>query len=129
MNNDGLEMMVNKFTGNQPTVVFFWPKDLAQIDFVHDRLNQLEKQYPQIRFLGIDRNKSDEEWREFVKNKRLTKNNQFKLVKNSENNDLFDDGMALTILVNKKGTIQNGYLFFNDQYLSNYLKNLINSNL
>jgi len=129
MNNDGLEMMVNKFTGNQPTVVFFWPKDLAQIDFVHDRLNQLEKQYPQIRFLGIDRNKSDEEWREFVKNKRLTKNNQFKLVKNSENNDLFDDEMALTILVNKKGTIQNGYLFFNDQYLSNYLKNLINSNL
>lgn len=129
MNSDGLEMILNKFTGDQPIVVFFWPKDLAQIDLVHHRLNQLEKQYPQIRFLGIDRNKGDEEWREFVKNKRLSKSNQFKLAKNSENNNLFDDEMALTILVNKKGTIENGYLFFNDQYLSNYLKNLINSNL
>lgn len=128
-NSDGTEIMVNKFAKNQPTVVFFWPKDVAQIELVHDRLNQLEKQYPEIRFLGIDRNKSNEEWTEFVKKKKLRKDNQFILSKNSENYSLFDDEMALTILVNKKGTIQNGYLFFNDQYLSNYLKNLINSNL
>ena len=128
-NSDGSEIMVNNFAKNQPTVVFFWPKDVAQIEQVHERLNQLEKQYPEIRFLGIDRNKSLEEWTEFVKKKKLRKDNQFKLSENSENYSLFDDEMALTILVNKKGTIQNGYLFFNDQYLSNYLKNLINSNL
>lgn len=128
-NTDGNELVVNKFGENQFIAIFFWPKDIKNTEKITKQLNYLEKKFPEILFLGIEKNKSHEEWSSFITSNKLSKNNQFKLSKNCENYDLFDDEMALTILVNKHGNIQNGYLFFNDRAIDNHLKNLINSNL
>ena len=75
-------------------------------------------------FIGIERNKSEQDWKKFVTNKKLAKNKQFRITKNSDQYSWFEGDMARTIIVNSKGEVENGYIFFQDSNLSYYLKNI-----
>ena len=83
-----------------------------------------QKKYPDVLFIGIDRTKDHEEWREFIASKKLTAENQFKITRDSECYSWFEGDMARSILVNKDGKVENPYLFFTDKYFDMYLEDL-----
>jgi len=73
---------------NTNAVIYFWPTELGRIELLNEKLHYLEKHHPEVVFIGIERNKTDKEWKEFISSKKLSKNNQFKLAKDSESYEL-----------------------------------------
>ncbi len=124
INSNGNEVTINKITKNNAAVIYFWPKNLSQIEMLNKKLVVLEKKYPKVLFIGIERNKSNKTWSKFIASKNLPKGNQFNISKSSECYTWFEGDMARTIIINDKGNIQNGYLFFNDKSFEKHLKKL-----
>jgi hypothetical protein len=124
VNFDNSEIEINSLMENANSVIYFWPTDLAGIEKLNEKLHYLEKKHPDILFIGIERNKSEQDWKKFVTSKKLAKNKQFRMAKNSDQYSWFEGEMARTIIVNSKGQVENGYMFFLDSKLSYYLKNI-----
>ena len=124
VNFDNSEIEINSLMENANTVIYFWPTDLGAIELLNEKLNYLEKKHPDVLFIGIERNKSEQDWKKFVANKKLAKNKQFRITKNSDQYSWFEGDMARTIIVNSKGEVENGYVFFQDSNLSYYLKSI-----
>lgn len=123
-NLDNSEVEINVLIKNSNAVIYFWPTELGRIELLNEKLNYLEKHHPEVVFIGIERNKSDKEWKEFVASKKLAREKQFKLAKNSESYSWYEGDMARTIIVNNQGKVENGYVFFLDSNLNYYLKNI-----
>jgi peroxiredoxin len=123
-NYDHSEVEVNQLIKNSNAVIYFWPKDLGRIEMLNDKLNYLKKHHPDVVFIGIERNKTDDEWRAFVSSKKLPKEHQFLLAKNSETYAWYEGDMERTIIVNNEGKVENGFMFFLDSNLNYYLKNI-----
>ena len=105
-------------------MIYFWPTELGRIELLKEKLHYLEKHHPEVVFIGIERNKTDEEWKKFVSSKKLPEGSQFKLAKDSESYDWYEGDMARTIIVNNEGKVENGYVFFLDSNLNYYLKSI-----
>lgn len=121
---DNSEVEINKLIKNSNAVIYFWPTELGRIELLKEKLHYLEKHHPEVVFIGIERNKTDEEWKEFLSTKKLPEGRQFKLAKDSESYDWYEGDMARTIIVNNEGKVENGYVFFLDSNLNYYLKNI-----
>jgi peroxiredoxin len=124
INVNGEEVNINNLTKDNDVVIYFWPKHLGYADMLQEKLTSLQDKYPDVLFIGIERDKSNEEWIKFIKSKKLSKDNQFMLSKNSESYAYFEGDMARTIIVKSNGNIHNGYLFFNDKNFDEQLKKL-----
>ena len=120
----GQEVMVNRLAQNNTSVIYFWPTDMMQVEMVNEKLDKLQKKFPEILFIGIERSKDQEEWKKFITSKNLIAENQFKIDKNSECYSWFEGDMARSIIVNKDGKIQNSYLFFTDKFFDLHLEEL-----
>jgi peroxiredoxin len=118
------EVEINSLMKNTSTVIYFWPNDLGSIELLNEKLHYLEEKHPDILFIGIERNKSEKDWKKFVQHKKLTESRQFRLAKDAENYSWFEGDMPRTIIINSKGTVENGYVFFMDSNLNYYLKNI-----
>ena len=121
---DDSEVEINGLIKNSGTVIYFWPEDITHVELLTSKLKYLEKKHPNIVFIGIERSKSPEEWRKFIKSHKLSKNSQFRIAKNSEIYSWYEGDMARTIVVNSQGRVENGFLFFNDSKLDYYLKTI-----
>jgi hypothetical protein len=96
------------------------------MELLNEKLQYLEKHHPEVVFIGIERNKSDDEWKKFITTKKLPKEHQFKMAKNSETYSWYEGDMERTIIVNNQGKVENGYVFFLDSNLNYYLKTINN---
>lgn len=123
-NLNGESVDLNKMAKNNTTVIYFWPKNSGSAQLLNEKLNKLKKEYPEVLFIGIERNKDQKEWENFIQNKKLIQDKQFNLSKSSDKYAWFEGDMARTIIINNKGNVQNPYLFFNDMYFEKYLKNI-----
>ena len=123
-NLDNTEIEINSLIKNSNAVIYFWPTQLSRIELLNEKLHYLEKHHPEVVFIGIERNKTDEEWKEFVASKKLAKEHQFKLAKNSDSYTWYEGDMERTIIVNDQGKVENGYVFFLDSNLNYYLKTI-----
>ena len=121
---DNSEVEINKLIKNSNAVIYFWPTELGRVELLKEKLHYLEEHHPEVIFIGIERNKTDEEWKKFVSSKKLSKDSQFKLSKDSESYDWYEGDMARTIIVNNEGKVENGYVFFLDSNLNYYLKTI-----
>ncbi|MDN3643567.1 DUF4369 domain-containing protein [Lutimonas halocynthiae] len=121
---DNSEVEINKLIKDSNAVIYFWPTELGRIELLKEKLHYLEKHHPEVVFIGIERNKTDEEWKKFVSSKKLPEGSQFKLAKDSESYDWYEGDMARTIIVNNEGKVENGYVFFLDSNLNYYLKSI-----
>jgi hypothetical protein len=120
------EVVLNNIAKGSNTIIYFWPTDLGGIELLNESLTYYKKNYPEVLFIGIERNKNNDDWKEFVQKKELPIDTQYKIAKNSEAYSWFEGEMARTIIINDKGNVENGYLFFvqNKNEIKYYLKNL-----
>ncbi len=124
LDSKGNKVKVNSMTRNSNTVIYFWPNDLMQVEIVNEKLDKLQKKFPDVKFIGIERNKEHQEWTAFLETKKLSSENQFKIPKDSECYSWFEGDMARSIIINKDGNVQNSYLFFTDNYFAMHLEDL-----
>ncbi|MCD6544416.1 MAG: hypothetical protein J7K34_07890 [Flavobacteriaceae bacterium] len=124
LNSYGNEIKINNLAKNSNTVIYFWPTDPGKISLTKEKLLHLKKKYPNILFIGIERNKNNEVWKNFISSKKLSSNAQFYLSKNSETYGMFSGDMARAIVIDKNGYIKSSFSFFDDKYFEKHLKNL-----
>jgi hypothetical protein len=106
------------------TVIYFWPRHLRQIENLAKRVNYLEKQYPNIQFIGINSKNIDYNWKSYIKSNKFNASNQFRLDRQSTQNDWLFIDYSRTILVDKNGIIENGFTHLSNRKFEKQLKKL-----
>ncbi len=124
INSFGNEIMINNLSKNSNTVIYFWPTDLGKISLTKEKLLHLKKKYPDILFIGIERNKNNKVWKKFISSKKLSSDSQFYFSENSDNYEIFSGDMARAIVIDKNGFVKSSFSFFTDKYFEKHLKNL-----
>ncbi|UCE92817.1 MAG: hypothetical protein JSV73_08270 [Flavobacteriaceae bacterium] len=122
--HDNTPVEINTLIKNSNAVIYFWPTDLGRKELLTEKLHYLKKHHPEVIFIGIERNKTDQEWKEFIASKNLPSETQFLLPKHSDSYTWYEGDMARTIIVNEQGKVENGYVFFLDSNLNYYLKKM-----
>ena len=115
-NTDHKEVDINKLVKNKNAVIYFWPKDEGTQEILIETLHKYNEKFPELVFVGIDREKTNEEWVKFVNSRNLPKSTQVKIDKNCQKYPWFAGDMARTIIVGNNGLVKNNYLLFNEGY-------------
>jgi hypothetical protein len=124
INQDGNKLNIQKLTKDHNTVIYFWPKQLRQIENLAKRVNYLEKQYPNVQFIGINSKNIDYNWKSYIKSNKFNASKQFRLDRQSTQNDWLFIDYSRTILVDKNGRIIDGFTHITN---NNFLKKFNNN--
>ncbi len=119
---EGNRVDLKKIIKNRNAVIYFWPSDHRKKESILKTLHFYERKFPDVLFIGIEKDQNEQKWHNFISSKHLEKDRQFKLNHNCTSYSWFDNDAARTLIINKNGRIQNPFLFFSDTYYLN--KNL-----
>jgi len=95
------------------TVLYFWPKELNRIQNMAKRVHYLTKKYKDIRFVGVDGQLDNYNWKAYVKSNRFNVFNQFQLVEQNMNT-FYTNDFPRAIIINEKGIIDYNFTFISD---------------
>jgi hypothetical protein len=110
LNTNGMGVRLNEIALEKSAVFYFWSgRYQKHLNRTLAQISELEKQYPNYSFIGINRNTEYNEWLKIIREKGLNPKNQFR----SENfeelkNTLVIDHLNKSI-VTHKGLITNGF--------------------
>jgi len=93
LDNKGNEIHIKTLTKNSNTVIYFWPSDSTKANLLNSKLHKFKKKYPDVLFIGFERNKENEDWKKFISSKNLSSNTQFTISKNCDSYPLFSGDM------------------------------------
>lgn len=120
-NNDVIS--VSKIIQSKPTVLYFWSTEFMSPKYLSKRLSYLRKRFPSISFVGIQIN---DDFINANKTQKLNLGAQYKIPENGLAHSYFSSKYPRSIIINKKGTVINGFAYFNSKYFSPQLEQLIN---
>jgi thiol-disulfide isomerase/thioredoxin len=112
----------NDITKNKNTVIYFWSTEYMSLEYLTKRIQYLEKNYPNILFVGINTQPSVNH----IPSEHSFTNleNQFKLTKDSAAHQFLTSTYPRTILVNNKGIVTNGFTYLDSKKFSSELTKL-----
>ncbi|PCH78398.1 MAG: hypothetical protein COB98_00415 [Flavobacteriaceae bacterium] len=115
---------VGEIIKNKPTVLYFWSTEFMSPKYLSMRLSYFKKRFPSISFVGIQINDDF-----IITNKRLKQHlgAQYKIPKNGLAHSYFSSRYPRSIIINKEGTVINGFAYFNSKFFSPQLERLINN--
>lgn len=112
---------LNEIIKNKKTVICTWPDDSSEMDNFANRLNYLEKRYPNFLFVGLTSAYQENEWKNQIKIKKLNKDNQYRIDKGI---DWLDINFPRAILIDKEGRVQNNMTHLAKRGFEKQLKQL-----
>lgn len=120
-NNETLE--ITDVIKNKNSVIYFWSTKYMSVDYLVNRINYLEANFPTINFIGINMQTVS-----FLGNepnlKKLNKQKQFNLPSNSSAHQFLASGYPRLIIVDKNGVVENGFTYLGAKSLNRELQNL-----
>ncbi len=117
---------IHEIINDKKAVVYFWPKHPSGSEKILKKLSTYKEKYPEILFVGIERNKTNDEWEEFLASNKLLEHSQFRIDDNCKMYSWFDGDMARAIVVGNKNIVKKSFLFFNDSYILEKNLHLLN---
>ncbi len=120
------QIAIHKHIKGFNSVLYFWPKGTRQIVDLAKRVDYLERKHPTLKFVGIDANHVDYNWKSYVKANKFNPVNQFRLDTKSNDNDWLLINYSRIILVDKNGVLRNGFTHFSNRKLERQLQKLKN---
>jgi len=110
---------ITKLIKKRNSVVYFWnPKHISK-DYLSSRINLLQRKFPDLNFIGVKINKKNNKHIKGIDIK-----TQYYIESNSKANAFLTSKLPRTLLINKKGTIVNGYVAINSPKVFKQLKHL-----
>lgn len=101
------------------SVVYFWNPEYTSHDFIAKRIAFLARKHPNVEFIGVKINGNGKD-----RIKQLDIKSQYYVTANSEANKFLTSQMPRTLLINKKGTVTNGYASLNSRNIYNQIAEL-----
>lgn len=116
---------LDETTHNRLSVYYFWSgNQLGHLKNTRKRVNSLQKNYPRVNFVGINRDLKQSDWIRAMQAYKLDIHNQYRITNfDSVSKRLVLNSSNKAIVLNKDGTIADG---FSDLY-SMDLENLLGS--
>ncbi|WP_288955643.1 hypothetical protein [uncultured Polaribacter sp.] len=111
---------IHKIIKNKNSFLFFWNPEYVSPMYISSRMNYLSKKFPDIQFIQI---KIDGNSKNRIH--KLDIKNQFYIDATSEANNFLTSKMPRSIIIDKKGIVQNGYASISSRKIYNQLKELI----
>jgi len=106
------------------TVIYFWSDEFMSSDYLVSRIKYLENKHPSVLFIGIHIQNTNEDITTDPKLKLLNINYQYMLTPNSYAKQYLTSNYPRTIIVNKNGTVVNGFTYLGSKYLNTQLNKL-----
>jgi|TARA_B110000971_G_scaffold127961_1_gene130958 hypothetical protein len=110
---------IEQFTFNKNSVLLFWNKASISKSFIGERIPFLQKKYPLLNFAVIE---IDGDSNNRIKN--IDIKSQYFIDSKMLENNFLKSKMNRTILVNKKGIIENGYAAISSRNIDKQLNKL-----
>ncbi len=122
LQTDGKKTNTVKTNGKR-TIVFFWSsKAKSHLELSHKRVDELQKKYPNLNFVGVNIHDTPEDW------KKLLSKYNFKITELHSNNfEEIKQKWVITknhraMLLNEDGSIKNAFISLFDAQFDDYLK-------
>ncbi len=123
---DNEKLDISNVIKNKNSVIYFWTTDHMASDYLVRRVHELENEYPNIEFIGINiqHASTSEDIANEPNLKKLDISNQFKLTPESFAHNYIKSNYPRTIIVNSEGIVINGFAMLNTKKLRSELKKL-----
>ncbi len=119
-NNDTIA--IASIIKNKSTVLYFWSTDFMSPEYLAKRLAYFKQKYPNVLFVGVQTN-ADFEVSHALK--KLTLGYQFRIPTNGIAHSYFSSNFPRSIIINNKGTVINGFAYFNSKFFAPQMAALI----
>lgn len=106
------------------TIIYFWTKQADSHSFhSHKKADEFKAKYPDIQFIAININNSQEDWLKEIKTKGYTNSIELRATDFEElKNKWVINKVYRTMIINKNGSINNAFVSMFDANFENYLK-------
>lgn len=110
--NTNLEPVpVNSLTNGKETVIYFWTTHAeSHLQSVHKKIKMYKEQFPNVNFVGVNINDTQENWLKAIKDNKLE---DFTELKSTKFHDIRKDWVITkvhrTMILNPDGTIKNAF--------------------
>jgi hypothetical protein len=106
------------------TIIYFWTKQSDSHSFYsHKKVDELKAKYPDIQFIAININNSQEDWLKEIKAKKYSNSIEIRAIYFEElQNKWVINKVYRTLIINKNGTINNAFVSLFDANFESYLQ-------
>lgn len=106
------------------TIIYFWTKQSDSHSFYsHKKVDELKAKYPDIQFIAININNSQEDWLKEIETKKYVNSIELRAIDFEElKNKWVINKVYRTLIINKNGTINNAFVSLFDANFESYLQ-------
>lgn len=106
------------------TIIYFWTKQAeSHAVYSHKKVDELKAKYPDIQFIAVNIQNSQDDWAKEIKEKNYTNSIELRAPDFNELKDKWViNKVYRTMLINKNGTINNAFVSMFDANFESYLK-------
>jgi spore germination protein GerM len=106
------------------TIIYFWTKQSDSHSFYsHKKVDELKAKYPDIQFIAININNTQEDWLKEIKAKKYSNSIELRAIDFEElQNKWVINKVYRTLIINKNGTINNAFVSLFDANFESYLQ-------
>ncbi|WP_396164897.1 TlpA family protein disulfide reductase [Flavobacterium sp.] len=106
------------------TIIYFWTKQSDSHSFYsHKKVDELKAKYPDIQFIAININNTQEDWLKEIKTKKYSNSIELRALDFEElQNKWVINKVYRTLIINKNGTINNAFVSLFDANFESYLQ-------
>ena len=124
VSHNNIKLPINDIIKGQNSVIYFWSTDFMSSDYLVNRIKYLENEYPNMLFIGINMQNTNEDITKEPNLKLLDITKQFKLADKSFAHNYLTSKYPRTIIINYNGIVENGFTYLDSKKLNSELNKL-----
>ncbi|NOR28267.1 MAG: hypothetical protein GQ540_07040 [Lutibacter sp.] len=124
VSHNNIKLPINDIIKGQNSVIYFWSTDFMSSDYLVNRIKYLENEYPNMLFIGINMQNTNEDITKDPNLKLLDITKQFKLADKSFAHNYLTSKYPRTIIINYNGIVENGFTYLDSKKLNSELNKL-----
>ena len=123
LNTNNKKVLINELI-TKKTIIYFWTKQSDSHSFYsHKKVDELKEKYPDIQFIAININNTQEDWLKEIKEKKYSNSIELRAIDFEElKNKWVINKVYRTLIIDKNGIINNAFVSLFDANFESYLQ-------
>lgn len=123
LNTNNKKVLINELI-TKKTIIYFWTKQSDSHSFYsHKKVDELKEKYPDIQFIAININNTQEDWLKEINEKKYSNSIELRAIDFEElKNKWVINKVYRTLIIDKNGMINNAFVSLFDANFESYLQ-------